>query len=206
VAIRSVCADYFMDFAFVRATDAERAANACATCSGSWDRRMPAGITRVVLPFVDQSAIRDDADREAVVDTALRRALPTADKRRTSSCTSSRLYRTRWSSLTLLAALPAPAGEGQLRFGQQLVARLQARRRIRRLSARAWEASTSRTAFSTAPRSLWDTETPTSKACSPALRRVDYTGDIVLQVARGTAGGEVHWAQMESRVCRELPG
>lgn len=77
VAVRSACADYFMDFAFVRATGAEREERLERL---RWLIRQTAriGVTRVVLPFVDQSAIRDAADQDAAVD-ALGRALPAAE-------------------------------------------------------------------------------------------------------------------------------
>ena len=66
-----------MDFAFVRATDAERTDPAEAFGMATQTGEI-LGVTRVVLPFVDQSAIRDEADRESVVD-AIRRALPAAE-------------------------------------------------------------------------------------------------------------------------------
>src|ERR1035438_5005540 len=76
IAVRSMCADYFMDFAFVRATDRERAER-IARLEWLLGQAQRIGMTRIVLPFVDNSAIRDEADRAAVIDT-LQRALPAA--------------------------------------------------------------------------------------------------------------------------------
>src|ERR1017187_2097410 len=67
VAIRSVCADYFMDFAFVRATDNERTER-LRHLEWLLGQANAVGITRVVLPFVDQSAMRNEADFAAGVD------------------------------------------------------------------------------------------------------------------------------------------
>jgi L-ribulose-5-phosphate 3-epimerase len=77
IAIRSLCADYFMDFTFVRSTEAERTERVTRLV---WllGQAKRIGVRRVVLPFVDNSAIRDEADRDAVVDT-LQRALPVAE-------------------------------------------------------------------------------------------------------------------------------
>ena len=77
VAVRSMCADYFMDFTFVRAADTERAER-IAHLAWLLEQARRIGVTRMVLPFVDQSAIRDEADRAAVIDT-LQRALPVAE-------------------------------------------------------------------------------------------------------------------------------
>src|SRR5581483_2580753 len=65
IAVRSICADYFMDFAFVRASDADRSAR-LKQLEWLLQQAKSTGVTRVVLPFVDQSAIRDQADQESV--------------------------------------------------------------------------------------------------------------------------------------------
>ena len=76
VVVRSICADYFMERAFVRATAAERQQRLTDLL---WliERARRLGVQRIVLPFVDQSAIRDEADCDAVVET-LHCALPCA--------------------------------------------------------------------------------------------------------------------------------
>lgn len=78
VSVRSVCADYFMDRPLVRATRAEWAERVDVL---RWliERCARARISRVVLPFVDVSAIQTDADR-ADATAAVQAALPLAEK------------------------------------------------------------------------------------------------------------------------------
>src|ERR1035438_3920464 len=78
VGIRSVCADYFMDKPLLRCGEQEL------------DERLQelerilrnghaVGVNRVVIPFVDASAIRSNDDLVAV-QNALKSALPSADE------------------------------------------------------------------------------------------------------------------------------
>src|SRR5207302_8747667 len=77
VSVRSVCADYFMDFPLLRAGATQRAERLdrlrwllgqCQAC----------GLSRVVLPFVDASRIDSDREQEEVID-GLQQVLPTAE-------------------------------------------------------------------------------------------------------------------------------
>ena len=77
IVVHSLCADYFMDSTFVRATDAEKT-DRIAHLAWLLGQARRIGVTRIVLPFVDSSAIRDDADRDAVIET-LQHALPVAE-------------------------------------------------------------------------------------------------------------------------------
>ena len=66
VAVRSVCADYFMRRPLVRASPAERA-DRLATLAWLLERCHACDITRMVLPFVDASKIESETDRDEVV-------------------------------------------------------------------------------------------------------------------------------------------
>jgi hexulose-6-phosphate isomerase len=190
VAIRSVCADYFMDFAFVRASDVERAARQRHL---QWflGQAKLAGITRVVLPFVDQSAIRDDADREAVVET-LRGALPTAEAAGIELHIESSLPPAEFAAL--LAELPHPLVKVNYDSGNSSSLGYRPAEEFAAYGARVGSVHIKDRLLhgTTVPLGQGDADIEGVFAC---LRRINYAGDIVLQVARGTAGDEVEWAR-----------
>ena len=68
VAVRSVCADYFMEFPLVRTSGDERAERLDHL---RWlvDRCRAAKIQRIVLPFVDASDVRDATEEAALAET-----------------------------------------------------------------------------------------------------------------------------------------
>jgi len=78
VGVVSVCADYFMDRPFLRVGDDEltRSINKLRWLLG---RCEVAGITRAVLPFVDQSRIENDSEVTRVVEV-LGQVLPDAER------------------------------------------------------------------------------------------------------------------------------
>jgi L-ribulose-5-phosphate 3-epimerase len=78
VAVVSVCADYFMDHPFLRVSAAERA-RLVEKLRWLLVRCRAAGITRVVLPFVDQSRIETDDEGTMVVEV-LGEVLPDAHR------------------------------------------------------------------------------------------------------------------------------
>jgi hexulose-6-phosphate isomerase len=190
VAIRSVCADYFMDFAFVRATDAERAARLRHL---QWFLRQAklAGITRVVLPFVDQSAIRDAADREAVVDS-LHEALPSAEAAGIELHIESSLEPSEFAAL--LAELPHSLVKVNYDSGNSSSLGYRPAEEFAAYGARVGSVHIKDRVLhgATVPLGQGDADIEGVFDC---LRRVNYAGDIVLQVARGTAGDEVLWAR-----------
>jgi hexulose-6-phosphate isomerase len=76
IAIRSLCADYFMDRPFLRISQAERAV-LIEKMEWLLSRCTLIGITRVVIPFVDQSRIENEREfREAL--TIVDRLIPSA--------------------------------------------------------------------------------------------------------------------------------
>lgn len=74
VKVESLCADWFMDRPLVEASGGV-SAEAAARLERLLGRAQAAGIRRVVLPFVDASALRDDAMLAGAV-AAVRAALP----------------------------------------------------------------------------------------------------------------------------------
>jgi len=190
VSIQSVCADYFMDFAFVRSTDAERLARLEHLLWFLGQAKL-LGVTRVVLPFVDRSAIRDAADRECVVDS-IRRSLPAAGAAGIELHLESSLAPEDFARL--LADLPHPLVKVNYDSGNSSSLGYRPADEFAAYGCRVGSVHIK-------DRVLYGTTVPLGQGDADldgvfaALRRVDYAGDIVLQVARGTAGEEVQWAR-----------
>src|ERR1700730_10800795 len=74
IAVVSLCADYFLESPFVRATP-DSVGNLTADLIWLIGRCSQAGITRVVLPFVDAARIDSHSDEQRTVEV-LRHVLP----------------------------------------------------------------------------------------------------------------------------------
>ena len=191
IAVRSMCADYFMDFTFVRATDAERTERiahlAWLLGQATADRRNAcrAAICRFSRPFVmTQIGTRSS--------TRLQRALPAAEAAGIELHLETSLAPGEFA--TLLGRIPHPLGESELRFRQQLLVGLSSGGRV----CRVWGALGQR-AYQ-GPDLQRQHRSAGSRRRRPrrglrGLRGLQYTGDFILQVARGVAGDEVAWAR-----------
>jgi len=190
VAVRSICADYFMDFAFVRTTESERAKRVQHLI---WllGQAHVAGVTRVVLPFVDQSAIRDGADFETAADS-LRQALPAAEHAGVELHIESSLPPAEF--VRLLEQLSHPLVKVNYDSGNSSSLGYKPGEEFAAYGRRIGSVHIKDRLLNggTVPLGQGDADLPGVFQC---LRDVDYSGDIVLQVARGTAGEEVEWAR-----------
>jgi len=190
IAVRSICADYFMDFSFVRATDAERTERiAHLVWLLSQARRV--GITRIVLPFVDSSAIHDEADRDAVIDT-LNRALPAAEAAGIELHLETSLGPDDFAAL--LARIPHPKVRVNYDSGNSSSLGYRPAEEFAAYGERLGSVHIK-------DRVLHGTTVPLGQgdadfdAVFGGLKRLNYAGDIILQVARGVPGNEVEWAR-----------
>jgi L-ribulose-5-phosphate 3-epimerase len=77
IAVRSLCADYFMDKPFLRTSEAEQT-QLIEKMEWLLARCKSLGISRIVIPFVDSSRI-ENREEEAQVISILRRILPAAE-------------------------------------------------------------------------------------------------------------------------------
>jgi L-ribulose-5-phosphate 3-epimerase len=190
VAVRSACADYFMDFAFVRATGAEREERLERL---RWLMRQAAriGVTRVVLPFVDQSAIGDAADQDAAVD-ALERALPAAEACGVELHLETSLTPDGFAAL--LSRLPHPSIKVNYDSGNSSSLGYRPAEEFAAYGKRVGSVHIKDRVGGggTVPLGEGDADFP---ALFEALRRAGYAGDFILQVARGPEGDEVAWAR-----------
>jgi len=190
VAVRSVCADYFMDFPFVRATDAERSERIAKL---GWLLRQAhrIGVTRIVLPFVDQSAIGDDGDRDAVID-ALRRALPAAEDAGIELHLETSLAPAEFAAL--LERIPHPLVKVNYDSGNSSSLGYRPAEEFAAYGERLGSVHIKDRVLQggTVPLGEGDADL---EAVFAGLRRLNYDGDFILQVARGMPGHEVAWAR-----------
>jgi len=189
VAVRSICADYFMEHTLVRAVGAELQSRVDRL---RWliDRSAVAGVERIVLPFVDASEIRTSDEEAAVVDVLV-------DVDATGARSGVELH--------LETSL------GPARFAQMLD-KLPDRIRVNYDSGNSaslgYSAAEEFAAYggrigsvhvkdrvrggTTVPLGMGSTDFESFFA---GLRRMEYAGDLILQVARGEPGQEIEWAR-----------
>jgi hexulose-6-phosphate isomerase len=189
VAVRSVCADYFMEEPLVRAAPAALAAR-LAHLRWLIERCRAAGIERVVLPFVDASDVRTPEEEAALLDT-LRAVESDAAKAGVELHLEMAFPPERFAAF--LARLP-----GRIRVnydsGNSASLGYAPRDEFAAYGARIGSVHVKdrRRGGGTVPLGEGDADLP---AFFAELRRLGYQGDIVLQVARSAAQPEVDWAR-----------
>ena len=190
IEIRALCADYFMDRPFIRCTDSE-----CDQRIRLLGELIPlasqVGIQRIVLPFVDASKIETQDDHKTVirvlnaalpaaqetgVELHLETALGPADFARLLDQLPSTLIRANYDSgnSSSLGFIP---DEEFAAYGNR-IGSVHIKDRVR--------------GGGTVPLGTGDADLP---AVFAQLQRIDYRGDVTLQVARSEPGQEVGWAR-----------
>jgi hexulose-6-phosphate isomerase len=197
VAINSICADYFMDFPLIRATDVERAER-LERLDWLLGQAQRVGAARVVLPFVDRSAIRDEADRDAVVD-ALHRALPSARQHGVDLALELSLPPD--DVAELLTRVPDPLVMVNYDSGNSSSLGFSPTEEFAAYGSRVGSVHVKDRVRGggTVPLGEGDADFDALFGC---LRRVCYQGDFILQVARTDAVDEVEWARHNLRVLK----
>jgi hexulose-6-phosphate isomerase len=198
VAVRSVCADYFMEKPLVRADgDASRRFEKLV-----WvlDRARSVGAGRVVLPFVDNSALRTAADEDEAV-RVLERALPNAERTGVEMHLETALGPEDFTRL--LARLDHPLIRVNYDSGNSASLGFAPAEEFAAYGARVGSVHIKdrRRGGGTVPLGTGDADLP---ALFHALRERAYGGDFVLQVARGAPGEEVAWARANRESVRRL--
>lgn len=201
VEVRSLCADYFMDLPFLRA-DVPEVNERIDVLVWLLGRCSMAGITRVVLPFVDSSQISNDAELLFVAGV-LDRVFPVAKAARVELHLETSLDPVRFARL--LTLLPqseikvnydsgnsaslgfAPAVEFR-EYGHR-VGSVHVKDRLK--------------GGTTVPLGTGDADLPSLFRC---LGAVAYDGDFVLQVARGRDHDELEWSRQNLEYVRVLQG
>ncbi len=201
VGIESVCADWFMDYPLV-GIDAQAAKARWLRLEWLMKRCAVLGVNRIVVPFVDASAIRDERDTESVVsginalsesidvtnvELHLEAALAPAD----FASLLGRLEHTRVKvnyDSGNSASLGYKPAEEFAAYGARVGS---VHLKDRRLGA------------GTVPLGSGDAD---FGALFEALASVRYRGDFILQAARGTPGDELDWTRGNVRVARQMIG
>jgi hexulose-6-phosphate isomerase len=195
VAVRSVCADYFMDH---RLLDEP---GALAHLRAMLPQCREVGATRVVLPFVDQSGVAvRDFDRLVSV---LSDALPAASAAGVELHLETALGPDDFAAL--LARLPDPLIKVNYDSGNSASLGFHPDDEFAAYGARVGSVHVKDRVRGggTVPLGAGDADLP---AFAGALRRVGYDGDVVLQIARGVEGDEAAWAAKNLAAVRRLLG
>ena len=188
IAVVSLCADYFMDRPLIR-IDAHERRDRTQHLSWLISRCQKFGITRIVLPFVDNSAIRSQAERQEVigvladmlsfaatqgVEIHLEASLPPREFAELLEKLPASNLRVNYDTGNS-ASLGYAVHEELAAYGER-IGSVHIKDRIR--------------GGSTVPLGHGHADI---KALLAGLNRLGYSGDLILQVARGEAGHEVEW-------------
>jgi L-ribulose-5-phosphate 3-epimerase len=190
ISLCSVCADYFMDRPLLRCT-AKELEERIRVLSLILANGAKIGANRVVIPFVDASAIRDDHDSQAAVE-ALLAALPLAEKTGVELHLETSLPALEFARL--LDRLPSQEIKVNYDSGNSASLGYRPADEFSAYGERIGSVHVKDRKLhgGTVPLGTGDTD---FVAVFDGLRKLNYTGDFTLQVARGAPEAEVEWAQ-----------
>lgn len=199
VAVRSLCADLFMERPLVRAS-ADELASGLARLRWLLGQCAQAGISRVVLPFVDNAAIRTPPDADAAVsaiEQALETAGPLGIELHLETALDPEAFR------ALLARLPHPLVKANYDSGNSAALGYDPREEFAAYGERIGSVHIKDRlrGGGTVPLGQGAADLP---AVAALLRSQAYAGDIILQVARGESGEEVAWARHNRAYAEQL--
>jgi L-ribulose-5-phosphate 3-epimerase len=199
VAVRSICADWFMEHPLVRVPHQELRAR-CERLRWLIDRAGALGAGHIVLPFVDASRIESATDAERVlgilddvlraseaagIELHLETSLSPASFAQLLSQVDHPLVRVNYDSGNS-ASLGYDVREEFASYGTR-VGSVHVKDRVRH--------------GGTVPLGAGDADLPALVSC---LLEYDYRGNVVLQVARERAGEEVELARRNVQYVRTL--
>jgi L-ribulose-5-phosphate 3-epimerase len=189
VAVKSLCADIFLDRPLLRARPSERE-ELLVTLRWLIGRCRAAGIRHLVLPFVDASRIQDDADADEVV-VMLGPALDVAGAEGVEVHLETGLAPS--SFARLLGRLPHPMLKANYDSGNSSSLGYAPREEFAAYGPRVGSVHIKDRVRGggTVPLGLGDAD---FEGLFKSLAAVGYAGDYILQVARDEPGHEVAWA------------
>lgn len=190
VEVVSMCADYFMDRPFTTATTAEFE-ELVRVLLWLLERCHLAGISRVVLPFVDASRIQTPDQENRIIDM-LCQVLPLAEQFGVELDLETSLGPNEFASL--LAQLPQSILKVNYDSGNSASLGYDVRSEIAAYGSRIGSVHVKDRVRDGGTVALGKGDAEISVLLA-ALASTGYEGDYVLQVARGEAGKEIGWAQ-----------
>ena len=190
VVVRSLCADYFMDMPLLRAEPHE-IERRTETLGWLLHRCATLGVGRVVVPFVDASRIDSDAELDHVVGL-LEGMLPMLEETGVELHLETSLSPSRFA--LLLARVPHPMLKVNYDSGNSASLGYDPTDEFAAYGERVGSVHIKDRVLGggTVPLGSGDTN---FRALFECLGTLGYSGDFVLQVARGTDGDEVSWSR-----------
>lgn len=190
VSTHAMCADYFMDRPFLRCSDAERAQRQ-EMLHRLLRQAKQAGISRVVLPFVDASRIETEQDKETVIDV-LKNALPAARETGVELHLETALNPKDFADL--LDRVPDPLVGVNYDSGNSSSLGYVAHEEFAAYGDRIGSIHIKDRVLSggTVPLGTGGADFP---SVFREMENLGYDGDITMQVARGNPGDELAWAR-----------
>ena len=190
VCIRSVCADYFMDRPLVRCGEQELDQRLQELARILRNARA-VGVNRVVIPFVDASAIRSNEDFVAVQD-ALKAAVPFAEETGIEIHLETSLGPAEFAKL--LDRIPHQSLRVNYDSGNSASLGYSPANEFAAYGDRIGSVHIKDRVLNggTVPLGTGNAD---FAALFSGLEKIEYRGDFTLQVARGTPGDEVAWAK-----------
>ncbi len=202
IAVVSVCADYFMDCPLLRSSHEERV-SLLARLEWLIGVCGELGVGRVVLPFVDASSIRNEAERTQVI-AALRQVLPSAERHGVELHLETDLGPDAFQQL--LSALEHPLVRVNYDAGNSASLGYQPEDEFAAYGTRVGSVHIKDRQYGAGTVELGQGDTD-FRSLRQQLIKYDYRGDFVLQVARGEPGDEARWlAEMASLAAQWLRG
>ena len=188
IVIRSVCADYFMDRPFLRASrDVQN--RLIAKMEWLFSRCKLAGITRVVIPFVDNSRIENERETEQVI-AILKSLLPSAESNNVELHLETSL--SPMSFAALLMQCQSPFIRVNYDSGNSASLGYQVKNEFGAYGDRIGSVHIKDRKLSGGTVSLGTGDTDLH-AVFRGLVDLNYCGDYVMQIARSEPGNEVNW-------------
>jgi L-ribulose-5-phosphate 3-epimerase len=190
VSIRSLCADYFMEQPLVRATEGERRER-MERLEWLLGQCQQLSIGRIVLPFVDQSAITTASEATQVVE-CLRRVVPVAEQGGVELHLETSLAPEAFR--TLLLRLPHACLQVTYDAGNSAALGYRPQEEFAAYGGRIGSVHIKDRKHGGGTVALGTGDTDFAAVFS-GLQALRYTGDFILQVARGVPGHEVALAE-----------
>jgi L-ribulose-5-phosphate 3-epimerase len=190
INVKSLCADWFMDYPFLRCSK-EQLQERQKFLATLLDRAKKVGIKRIVLPFVDASAINSTEDENTVVQV-LEAALPQSKKNGVELHLETSLGPEDFARL--LDRVKHPMVKVNYDIGNSASLGYKADSEFDAYGDRIGSVHIKDRVLngSTVPLGTGNAD---FARVFERLKEVDYGGDFTMQIARGEPGDEVNWAR-----------